>query len=661
MDDILGQALLTAKIVTTETGSTTGNTAQIQPRPQPVTKTIRHNVPTQVQIQHQTQQPQQQIAVNEQGQSNRRPIQHIAYRRSPQIQTNSDGQVLIRQNHQSNQNQNIVVIKRENVQNVQPGQTLLISNGQGNYRIAETNGATPIRARPSVPTQIKTVRRVQAGTTGTSGTPVNGQTLRIVQQSPNTPRTGRGGPQPVRRLIPVHNSSQNVSNTVQVQNQSQKNGNVTRLVPVSNVITRIPNTPTQQTPTQTQIIRNSNPSIQVQPVREPVTPNSAQIRPLRTRVVASPAPAKSNQPHDNPPRARVSVQCHEPVGSKPGFIVLQSEYIEYLRSTYTQLQRCFSQSTREIMEMNETDHALMPKLQDIFLKADQNYQNYLSNNPLKILENLKTLKDGQFVTLESFLRQHPEPRRSNSLISVSSSASPRSGLGGTPLRSHHSGGGGGGTIRNGFPGSNQGGAIRRIVKLDTDLKQESKPDMKPKEPIKPSAIQLRLNQDHRDQTNLLNIDEPFCSITDLESRLLPFHCSMLPQITSHDEALAESTVLDPFCSHMLQRKRRIEQEFRQKFQTWDCGLSMAGEDLLMEKLAIEMELDAIREKRAKLKEKPATNSQNNHSSTSSGSVGVKVESKRFDPINNNQNTVQLPVEDIDEHDNAVKGLLDVKF
>ena len=293
------------------------------------------------------------------------------------------------------------------------------------------------------------------------------------------------------------------------------------------------------------------------------------------------------------------------------------------------------------------------------------------------MENLKTLKDGQFVTLESFLRQHPEPRRSNSLISVSSSASPRSGLGGTPLRSHHTGSGGG-TIRtpNGFPGSNQGGAIRRIVKLDTDLKQESKPDMKPKEPIKPSAIQLRLNQDHRNQTNLLNIDgmycttrvlpnpihsEPFCSITDLESRLLPFHCSMLPQITPHDEALAESNVLDPFCSHMLQRKRRIEQEFRQKFQTWDCGLSMAGEDLLMEKLAIEMELDAIREKMAKLKEKPATNSQNNHSSTSSGSVGVKVESKRFDPINNNQNTVQLPVEDIDEHDNAVKGLLDVKF
>ena len=160
---------------------------------------------------------------------------------------------------------------------------------------------------------------------------------------------------------------------------------------------------------------------------------------------------------------------------------------------------------------------------------------------------------------------------------------------------------------------------------------------------------------------MFECSEPFCSISDLESRLLPFHCSMLPPISAHDESLSESLVFEPFCFDLQQRKRRIEQEFRQKFQTWDCGLSMAGEELLMDKLAVELELDEIREKRARLKDKQhQTNTQNNRQGQP-GSLGVKVDSKRFDPINNNQNTVQMPVDDIDEHDNAVKGLLDVKF
>ena len=199
------------------------------------------------------------------------------------------------------------------VRNVQPGQTLLISNGSGNYQIAETNGATPTlrtSTRPSSggPAQIKTVRRVQPGTTGQT---VNGQTLRIVQQSPNTtPRPVRQGPQSVRRLIPIQGSSNqggSISSAAgSVQGSTgQKSGNVTRLVPVTNVITRIPNTnPNTNTPTQTQVNRINNPSIQVQSIREPVTPGSAtQIRPLRTRVVAtSPAVVKN----ENPPRARVS-------------------------------------------------------------------------------------------------------------------------------------------------------------------------------------------------------------------------------------------------------------------------------------------------------------------------------------------------------------------
>ena len=63
------------------------------------------------------------------------------------------------------------------------------------------------------------------------------------------------------------------------------------------------------------------------------------------------------------------VQCHEPSGSRPGFIVLQSDYIDNLRSTYTQLQRCFSTSYKDIMDINDNEHALMPKLKDIYRKV----------------------------------------------------------------------------------------------------------------------------------------------------------------------------------------------------------------------------------------------------------------------------------------------------
>ena len=57
------------------------------------------------------------------------------------------------------------------------------------------------------------------------------------------------------------------------------------------------------------------------------------------------------------------------MGSKPGFIVLSSDSIENLRNTYTQLQRCFSTCIHDILDMDDKEHALMPKLKDIYRKV----------------------------------------------------------------------------------------------------------------------------------------------------------------------------------------------------------------------------------------------------------------------------------------------------
>ena len=49
------------------------------------------------------------------------------------------------------------------------------------------------------------------------------------------------------------------------------------------------------------------------------------------------------------------------------------------------------------------NHVSIPKI--FYFKADQNYRNYLTRNPLKILDNLKTVagRNGEYVTLESYL------------------------------------------------------------------------------------------------------------------------------------------------------------------------------------------------------------------------------------------------------------------
>ena len=111
------------------------------------------------------------------------------------------------------------------------------------------------------------------------------------------------------------------------------------------------------------------------------------------------------------------VHCQPAKNGRPGYLVVTSDFAENLRSTFSQLHQCFSQCYGDILDIDDGKHALMPKLKNIYrtvgsfslaenvtlFKADKSYQDYLSGNPLKILENLKTVSEGREVTLESFL------------------------------------------------------------------------------------------------------------------------------------------------------------------------------------------------------------------------------------------------------------------
>ena len=52
-------------------------------------------------------------------------------------------------------------------------------------------------------------------------------------------------------------------------------------------------------------------------------------------------------------------------------------------------------------------------------------------------------------------------------------------------------------------------------------------------------------------------------------------------------------LFQPMCDALLRRKRKIEQDFRSRFNTWNDGIT-DGESLLMEKLAIEYEREELR-------------------------------------------------------------------
>ena len=142
------------------------------------------------------------------------------------------------------------------------------------------------------------------------------------------------------------------------------------------------------------------------------------------------------------------------------------------------------------------------------------------------------------------------------------------------------------------------------------------------------------------------ISEAFKSINDLQSRLLPFHCSAEPGVSLHDEEHAENGIMEPFCVSLLERKRRLEQSARSVLNRFAAVECPDGEALLMERLGIELEREALKEERLRKAE------EERHEAVRSSERRAKKD------LNHNQNTVQPALEDIDEHDNAVKGLLD---
>lgn len=117
---------------------------------------------------------------------------------------------------------------------------------------------------------------------------------------------------------------------------------------------------------------------------------------------------------------------------------------------------------------------------------------------MKILDNLKTVagRNGEYVTLESYLnsqktqnytvRVRPDP--TGGTVAQTNSPQIRNAnvitVQGTPNR-----------IR--FPPSNPPNGT---------IKPRDSPEPKPKPQKKPTAIQLRLDADHLDQTSLLNIN-----------------------------------------------------------------------------------------------------------------------------------------------------------
>jgi len=637
MDDILQQAIGQAGITDAPTSANNSQQQQqqrqLQPRPvgqqqQQVVRQPQHQQrPLIVHQRNGTPQGQRLRVVSSAGQ----PTGQTVYRTTTGA--------IIRQSpgRPPTQQKNIIVVGN---QVRQTPQTVVIqpSNGQ----IAE-NGTTTTRiVQRGRPAPTHTVRQV----TTTPQSQQQVATRVLVQKSSTTPQAVRA--QPRRQLYPVNTSSQSPQTVQLIRVQQGPNPGQKIVTTSTGQAARI------NSPTTTQIVRKR--------IIQQTAPTPPQQAP-------QPPPAPQQRQQDTTPRrGRVSVQCQPAKNGRPGYLVVTSDFSENLRSTFTQLHRCFSTHYGDIVEIDDGEHALMPKLKNIYKTADKSYQDYLSRNPIKILENLKTLSDGREVTLEAYLQSeqkhvvtHQTVYRATPQRIITTTTTPNQ-IGTKRL-----------IPRGEF------GLVKRIPQQQQQQQQQTQnqltegeytasPDRggndghqrgqnqvmstrpaPPPPPEKdPTRIELRLREDQDNQTSQMNVNEPFDNMDDVTQRLIPFHCAVEPIIKPIDEDYAENEIMEPFCSSLLERKRRLEQRIRWRFNNDNRSLA-EGEDLLMERLAIEMERDEMRETRAK--------------------------QKRTKDLNHNQNTVHQTqqqqqhtahhhhhhhhqMDEIDENDHAVKGLLD---
>jgi len=241
--------------------------------------------------------------------------------------------------------------------------------------------------------------------------------------------------------------------------------------------------------------------------------------------------------------------------------------------------------------MDDDQHALIKKLKDIYRKSDTNYRNYLSRNPLKMLDNVKATYNGvDYIPLEQFLRSSEESSPRSNQNSLQPIVIPR---------------------QNRSPSNNPRPIVTRIVQQAPAENQSQLlhevgiklpvPESRIKvEPVKKTPILLKMQEDQRNVTDNLNINEPFTSMEDVTTRLLPFHCFSYPEIPESDDLLSEEVVFEPLCERLLHRKRNLEEQFRKRFLA-DTQDRAFCEDVLMNRLFTESEEAEMAEEREKSK------------------------------------------------------------
>lgn len=470
----------------------------------------------------------------------------------PQTQTSPQNpgsqRVLVRQRPQgitdgtpSRGSQNIILVNGQ-VSNIN-GRTILIQNsnqpGRSTQRVVGDSPRPPVQVQRQVQPNRQMIRPI-----------------RVVPPQPNSPTVSR-------RILPINGGTP-------VQGQR--------------IISRIPVSSSAGTPPNKRTIRvvRVDHGASGGPVRLQQVSNTMGQQPRRLiQTHNTPTNITPSRNIQNP--ARVTVQCHEPQGSRPGFIVLSSDSVDNLRSTFQQLQRCFSTCYTDIPQMDDDQHALIKKLKDIYRKSDTNYRNYLTKHPLKMLDNVKASFNGaDFIPLEQFLRTCDDSQSQRNHVPIVKTTQNRS-----PSSNHRP------IITRIHDSQNQSHSHNEVIKLPTGTQIKV-------EPTRKTPILNKIQQDQLKVTQMLEINEPFESIGDMKDRLLPFHCFTYPEISEKDDQLSEDAVLEPLSEKILQRKRNIEEQFRDRFMRDNQEMTF-GEQFLIERLFTESEEAEAKEEREKVK------------------------------------------------------------